>query len=212
MSFLVNPYVFSSMPTPPVSSGLVGWYIGDTGVITSSGAVDTWQDQSGNANHLTQTNNTTFRPTHNTDRLTFDGSNDFMTATTTFTIGHVFIVATPSGTQSYGSLLSTTAKHILIRDASTNNMYQSVVSLFGTPTTLNNMRVNEATSSVLGTTKKQFNTKGTAVTAQRLMVGKDINGGSAASGDIYEILVYSSSLSDTDRNTVEDYLQAKYGL
>lgn len=219
MSFLLNPYIYAAAaapPTPPVSTGLVGWYIG-TAVTVSAGAIDTWQDNSGLGNDLSQTNNSTYRPTHSTDKVVFDGSNDFLTGATEMSIGHIFIVATPSGTQSYGSLLATApattaAKHILIRNSTTNNMYfNNTVSIFGSSTSPN-MRVNEAASTVLGTTKKQFNTKGTTATGVKLMTGRDMNGGTYASGDIYEILVYSSSLSDTDRNTVEDYLQAKYGL
>lgn len=220
MSFLINPYIFSAAaptpPTPPVSTGLVGWYIGSA-VTSSGGYVDEWTDYSGNDNHLTQTANSTYRPSHNTDRLTFDGSNDFLTAGTAYNIGHVFIVATPSGTQSYGSLLATaaaanTANHILIRDATTNNMYFNAgVSIFGSSTSTN-MRVNEVASTVLGTTKKQFNTKGTTKTGTKLMCGRDMQGGTYASGDIYEILIYDTALSDANRNLVEDYLQAKYGL
>ena len=209
---IVYPFSFfkESVLVPPVSTGLVGWYIGST-VQSSGGFVDSWTDNSGNNNHLTQTVSGS-RPVSNTDMVTFDGSNDFMTGTTTTTIGHIFIVMTPSGTESYGSLLSTTAKHILIRDASSNNMYFSFVSIFGASSTSANMRVNEVASTTLGTTKKQFNTKGTPVTSQRLAVGKDFNGGTNASGDIYEILVYNVELSNTDRNTVEDYLQTKYSL
>jgi hypothetical protein len=197
-------------PAPPVSTGLVGWYIG-TDVELTGGVVSTWNDNSGNNNDLVQATSAS-RPSHNTDRVTFDGSNDFMTGSTNMTIGHVFIVATPSGTQSYGGIFSTVQKHILIRDDNTNNMYFSFLSIFDETPTATNMRVNETSSTVLGTTKQQFNTKGTPVSDLRLGVGRDFNGGTYASGDIYEILIYNVSLSDTDRNTVENYLQTKYSL
>jgi len=127
------------------------------------------------------------------------------------TMGHVFIVMTPSGTEAYGSLFSTIQSHIIIRE-SVSNMYFSNASIFGEITTANNMRVNEVSSTTLGTTKQQFNTKGTPVSNQTLAVGRDFNGGTYASGDIYEILIYNVSLSNTDRDTVENYLQTKYSL
>jgi hypothetical protein len=207
-SFIINPFIFAAA-SPIPTTGLKIWLKGDVGVIESTGAVDTWQDQSGNGNDLTQTANSTFRPTYSTDHLVFDGSNDFLSATTQCTFGHYFIVMTPSGTQSYGSLIATATRHCLIRDAATNNLYTSAVKIFGG---LANVRKNESTSTNLGTTKAQWNDKGTAETNLRLLLGKDINGGGAAAGDIYEVIVYDAALSDTDRNTVEDYLQAKYGL
>ncbi len=211
---IVFPFSFFKQPqtgpVPPVSAGLVGWYIGSD-VQSSGGFVDTWTDNSGNGNDLTQTVSAS-RPTDNSNRVTFDGSNDFMTGSTTMTIGHVFIVMTPSGSESYGSLFSTVSKHIIIRDTNGSSMYFSVVSIFGESPTATNMRVNEAASTTLGFTQKQFNTKGTPVSNQRLAVGRDFNGGTYASGDIYEILIYDTQLSDTDRNTVEDYLQTKYSL
>ena len=209
MGFIINPFVFAAA-SPIPTSGLQIWLKGDTGVIESTGAVDTWQDQSGNGNHFTQTANSTFRPTYSASTcLIFDGSNDFLSATTTCTIGHYFIVMTPSGTQGYGSLIACQTRHCLIRDDTTANLYTSVVKIFGG---LANVRKNEATSTNLGTTMAQWNDKGTAETGLRMLLGKDVNGGAAAAGRIYEVIVYSAALSDTDRNTVEDYLQAKYGL
>ena len=196
-------------PAPPVSTGLVGWYVGSDVELTG-GVVSTWPDNSGNNNDLVQAISDS-RPSHNTDRVTFNGSDEFMTGSTNMTIGHVFIVMTPSGTEAYGSLFSTIQSHIIIREDA-NNMYFSFLSIFGEGPTATNMRVNEVASTTLGTTKKQFNTKGTPVSSLRLGVGRDFNGGTYASGDIYEILIYNVSLSDTDRDTVENYLQTKYSL
>ena len=56
-------------PTPPVATGLVGWYVG-TDVVATGGVVDSWTDQSGNNNNLTQTVSGS-KPIHITDRVTF---------------------------------------------------------------------------------------------------------------------------------------------
>jgi hypothetical protein len=45
-----------------------------------------------------------------------------------------------------------------------------------------------------------------------ITIGATIGGTNVWAGDIAEILIYNSSLSDADKNEIGDYLAAKYGL
>jgi hypothetical protein len=45
-----------------------------------------------------------------------------------------------------------------------------------------------------------------------LHIGGNINDGELLNGDICEIIIYNTALSDTDRATVENYLLAKWGI
>jgi len=46
----------------------------------------------------------------------------------------------------------------------------------------------------------------------RCAVGAGLTNSDGMQGDIAEVLIYSSALSNTDREAVEDYLGAKYGI
>jgi hypothetical protein len=77
----------SSWTPADLGANLIGWWKADTGVTESGGAVSQWDDQSGNANHLTQgtgANKPTYSATgFNTSYkgITFDGTNDYLSKT-----------------------------------------------------------------------------------------------------------------------------------
>lgn len=94
---LLNAPASGGAPWTPANITTAAWYKATVGVSDTAGAVDTWNDQSGNGHHLTQTG--TNRPTTNSVTLDglnvidFDGSDDYMLNTDNILSGSSSFVA-----------------------------------------------------------------------------------------------------------------------
>lgn len=218
-----------SGPQLPVMTGLNTWLIADTDVTVDTGGVSLWLDQSGNENHLSQTNSA-LRPDHNTDRITF-ALNDILNSTNTISVGCCLVVLSQNNA-AFGSLLGFTTKHGFVRNLSNTQYYGTTLTnstshAFRGPARANGVTMSYASGAIPGQTNYSpfaINTKillshqigqfslTTPYSADlRLGKGDDI-GSAAAVGDIYEIIVYDGQLSESDRKTMEDYLKTKYSL
>lgn len=89
----------------------------------------------------------------------------------------------------------------------------SLISIVSTPTAAAANRLAMRTN---GGSAFASNTLSGAVSssnaANNLFIGSQANGFNVLNGDIAEILIYSVALSDSDREAVENYLIAKWGL
>ena len=214
------PYTFFS---PSDVSGLVAWY--DASQLTGfsdDDPVGTWTDESGNSNDASNT--LTQRPLYKTAVLNglpvvrFDGTNDRLDMSTSMTVGAVFVVGNWSGADpfpaGYKSMFGRAAGGYNLmfgREAETN---------LGTSFTggTSNIRVNGGAASgvvdyaTLSTHKLAYIDTSSPSTNSDWHIASGDALDEYWFGDMAEIIVYSAALSDTDREAVEDYLNAKWNL
>jgi chitobiase/beta-hexosaminidase-like protein len=212
-------FLASSSFTPASVAGLKLWVRADAGVAGNAGArTDRWADQSGLANDLVQTE-VISRPLvvpsvgAGLPALRFDGSDDWLGFTTRITNARtVFWVVRedPATPASYRYLLGDTngfpwssgASHELWSGSYTH------ASVRAGQTRVNGTLVNGITTD-----------RPTALAVISVVTTGDVpaaNFAGSASyrwwGDLAELVVYGTALSDADRRAVEEYLAARYGI
>ena len=249
----INPG--GAAPEPPAWSPLelspVLWLKSDAGLYqertgasatTPAGAdadpIGTWQDQSGNGNHLTATTDAK-RPTlklaiqNSRAVVRFDGSDDFLISAASIEAfpakrGSLFAVYKRSAATGQGVLLGTYA-------GGTPPFWIWYLSTSGTlekwydGTAFANAALYDSfVGFVLGallrdgdTTLKHY--RGGALADSLTMtnnihppsviaVGAETGGGSLHAGDIGEILVFPTALGTTDRGLVETYINSRWSV
>jgi len=207
-------------------------------LVAGDGLVARWEDKSGNARHATQSNSDN-RPQRKTnqqnglDALLFDGTNDrFALPSTTIPNSHsVFQVyrRATAGIQSFG-IASTNPVALPPFPsvwAGDNILYQISNADFTTHGTANTSTGYFVISTIRnGTTSIDLRrnaanvatiTTGTGVTnaasgSWNAIASRDPGHLNRHSGNLCEIIVYDSALSDTDRNAVESYLLSKWAI
>ncbi len=207
---------------PDSVSGIYYWFKADTLSLNDGDAVTTWTDSSGSARNATQAT-ASAKPTYKTSLLNgkpvvrFDGGDSLATASSTvtqplttfivsrasvmknqirFTMGSNYVYNdTTSGASFYaGGTPYTFTTNVLqwnIWDYASNGASSDIVVNGGTPTTGN---------------------PGSTGTATGAKIGDHTSGGFGLEGDIAEIIVYSGSLSNADREKIRRYLTEKYGI
>ena len=207
-------------PAPLRAAGLKLWVRADAGVIASAGSVSAWADQSGNGNHLVQTTAAS-QPrlvegaANGLPVVRFDGQGDAMLFTTRLTkIRTVFWVVRADGSSNtdYRFLLGDSSLYDLCSgtpSAIWSSTYTSA-SVRNGETRLNGALVN-GTTTARPTTLSAISLVTTGdVTADAF--SRDRTVGRSWWGDLAELLVYDRPLSDSERETIEGYLAAKYAL
>jgi hypothetical protein len=208
-------------------------------LVAADGGVARWEDKSGNGRHATQ-GTAANRPLrkaaqqNGNDTLLFDGTNDTLAFTaltipSSHTVFSVFqrstsgILSVPIANDSGG------VRYPFLWFNSDNNVYE-ISSDAGTLTVGS---ASTASGYFVATTKRTANTSKefwrdgqsideftsgtqvtTAVSQSWSAIGSRESGGSKAyhNGDICEIIIYDSALSDSDREAVENYLMSKWGI
>lgn len=221
--------------TPKQIPGLLFWVKSDTGVLDASDnpitvdgtAVKTWQDQSGNANHLTQAT-VANQPLYKTNQvnsrpgLLWDGTNNVLTLTTRLTtvrtvcIVHKWtdttgdyrpILGDPTAYNYHGDSILT--GRLFYSDANAGTLETQYVfngtKYVNTVATAHNS-VLRYTTFKLVTVATTGNTNVANVAFDRNMTGRLFKGTMA------EILMYNAVLSTAQRNAVEQYLMNRYAL
>ena len=206
-----------------VASDITLWLRGDTGAVTSSGVITSWQDQSGNEKHaakslgnpIISSTGGNFHPT-----VLFDGNSGF--DTDSLMIVQMFIVIKPST-----SVSSSTNFQVLGRK-NHNSSSRARVFGFGNKTVIasndssafasaDRIRINGRTNTTLSNTS--FNiisidaeNKGGAKDVYKL--GQKSSGTSYdnLNGEIAEIICYSSKKTGVELVKIESYLSIKYGI
>lgn len=206
-----------SSPTSIGGGTLAVWFDGsDDSTITLSGSnVTGWADKSGNGRNATYYGGT--YPTKTNPGIRFNSSRMSLSAPLNgnFT---VFMVASPSSTSQcyfYGTDLGVAT---FIQNYTGNTleffngserfpMSSNPASTFLVNVVHNNTTVTgyyQGTSVYSGASSNM--NPGTLVVLGAAQLG----GVGAINATIYELIIYNSSLSDSDRKAVESYLQRKY--
>jgi hypothetical protein len=228
---------------PQQSSNLLLWLRSDVGVTTSSGAVTSWADQSGNGNNATQGTGAN-RPALTAGSansgilpsITFNGSTDFANLSAG---ASVFAIVKPSSSVATGVPFvcgnTSNSDALIAKTVGTNaalyaynSSTSSNVITSSNPISTSNFHVLEATftpGQSAGTGVGKIYVNGSLeATATNLvqnlnntsratnLVGAGIGLTEHFGGDICEILVYSSPLSDTQRHSLESYFLSKYNV
>ena len=223
-----DPYPFT---------GYVDEFCTYTSVLTStqisnmySQKVVRWADKSGYGSNAIQTTLAN-SPTASGSGLTFNASSSqFMTLNVPYTSSHtIFIVATPtSASQVYlfgrGSGVTGGAPTMILNYNGTQLQYYpasdgSSMSSYGSPTsTFVACYVRNYGTSVLGTLNgAQVFTSVSPTSEPHPTVawshlGQSGIGDNYYTGTIYEFMIYGTSLSTSQRQTVEAYLSTKWGI
>ncbi len=221
-------------------SNLEAWFKADAGVTyNGSDEVSDWQDFSTNSNDATQSS-TTLKPLfvasaiNGQPAVRFDGSNDKMETGATIVNGTsartIFIVATNiSNTGTYNVLMDLTDT---VTTSGTNYAITTEVAVRISGNRVFNEGIGVGETKVLTVTNAASTTSSgieayldgvqatqASVSSQTIntlsnpvRIGEAAFGASNCNCDIAEIVVYSSLLGTTDRQSVEAYLKNKYGL
>lgn len=226
--WLGSQAVFSPLDVPDLKLWID---IDDNSTITeSSGDISQVDDKSGEGNDLSQVTGS-LQPSlitaaHNgKDTMRFDGVDERIDRAT-FTGGEltqpntIFIVCTmPSatletvfdGTSSGGS-----TRHVFQRNTTAYQVFAGLAPTFDTVNTAFaqfNLLFN-TTSSDMRRNKTNLAT-GISVGSETLdgfRIGANITPGQFAAIDVSEVLVYNADVSDTNRDSIETYLENKWGV
>jgi hypothetical protein len=209
-------------------------------LVAADGTVKRWEDKSGNARHATEATNGPTRKLAiqgGKDVLRFNGTTQFLQGSSTPTSGNVrtvFLVAksdTSAGGETFqiGTRPGNSWAGFIVRCT-----YSSPTSFIGGDITTNNLTIANtqlAITSAFSACLVQSSTSSFSYfhngvsysvtgslasfnAAAGYFVGKvrsDTDLG-FLDGDICEIIVYDSALSSTNREAVETYLLAKWGI
>jgi hypothetical protein len=225
----------SSWIAAPDIAGLQLWLdADDSDTITLNGStVSQWNDKSGNGYHVSQATASN-QPTltsnvlNSKNVLRFDGG-DYLTNASATPVGGstnrtIFVVFNYTGSNiRYAFMLGPNgassgqqfgiSQEIAVRVSFGNRIWSSSVGsshsivsivLDGTSTTDISAWQNGTSLSISSTLSNTINTQSS--------FGVGGQGSSLLIGDVAEVLVYSSALSTSDRESVESYLSSKWGI
>lgn len=223
--------------SPSDIGGLVFWVKADAGVLDASNnpitvnntAVKTWQDFSGNNNHVTQST-VSLQPLYKTlaqnslPTIQFDGLDDVMNLTSKVTTARTVFFVTkwtggsvndyriifgdPTDFYFHGDLGATGRLFYSDPNATT---FPQIDAIYSGTKYVN--KVLTAHNSVLRNTSFNVTTVKTTSNAAFSNFCNDRGfAGRGFYGQMAEIIVYNSLLSDADRGVVESYLMTKWGL
>ena len=201
----------------------------DASTIThSSNAVSQWSDKSGNSNHATQ-GTAANQPTLVSDRIEFDGTNDYLLGSN-FVLenAHSIFAVAKSDSNGYRRLLNgNTDQYYYFGNGNGSNDF---ATFYGngtwTDANTNSPASNVSNTSLLGVISNGTNAtpffNGTALSTKSsnmggnapagLLIGKYVGDLQYWDGEIAEIIIINSDLSTIDREKVEGYLAHKWGL
>lgn len=224
----------SAQFTPNNLIGLNVWLAADSTMVQSGTLVQQWNDISGNNNHFVSPN-PSFYPnkvntslTNNKPYVDFDGT-DKLESVNSFSLNNatIFIVASQNtGDLSFGRLMdhgyntgfwignggSGAAGGGYYEGAPPYGNFESVA--IDTPHILTLVRTGAVTEYFKNTLPFGTPTKTTVASAtvnNKIVLGASIINGDFGIKSIYEVLIYNRALSATEVNSVNGYLQAKYG-
>jgi len=233
-----DTWTYENTSLVPTVSGLkLHLDASDSTTITKDGSnlVSAWNDKSGQANHVVQATGSKqplwVDQVQNTlPTIRFDGTDDFLKITA-FTGGAlaqpntVFVVCKmPTASTGWRAVYDgETARHVFYTQANNasnptcNQMYAGAELGNDVADSTNIFLYTQlwnGASSTLRKSKTQIDS-GNAGTLSfdGITLGAGNNGtGNVGNPDICEIIVYDSSLSTSDRDSIEDYLTKKWGV
>lgn len=212
---IINPFIFGVPPFSPSDiAGLDVWLKADSLALSDGDPVATWTDSSGNGNNATQGTSGN-RPTLQTNELNalpvvrFDGSDDFLVTSYTPPGTHTLFVVYVRTSGSFVG--NTTGDGPLFRNINywTNVNNSSITLTTSIGSGPNFLAASAGSVHLHGVDITSFGTNNSA-SGSAISVGVSLDG--SYNGDIAELVYYNSVLGTTDRQSVESYLAAKYGL
>ena len=223
---------FSLVPPLPSDLNLSLWLDAfDASTIThSNGSVSQWADKSGNNFHFTQTNSVN-QPTTGLvtiggmNVINFDGSDRMANSDISMNATHSIFAVALSNANGYGRILENDA-NLFFGIGNGNNNF---ATFYGSGSGWNEVNTNTpgqslATPSIIGVTNDGSTAKpyvnataqdtknGTMQSFTSLRLGAWSTGSQAWNGPVAEVLIFSTKLSDQERQSVEGYLAHKWGL
>lgn len=208
---------------------------GSTPVTATSDPVGRLADKSGNGRHFLQAGAGTLKPTYagTGNGITFDGG-DYLTIgslATTFTAQTVIAVFKPTATGAYDRVFTewtvahdyqnVTDRHIPILRNINNQSFGSWLTsgLGSTLSTTNSTKylwVSRHTGSALQNRANGVDASSVSHTLNHAPANMRIGASNAPdsyfTGALYELFVFSTALSTTDRAALETYLNAKWTI
>lgn len=216
--------------------GTLKVWLSDTGA-----SAGTWSDMSGNGNHATQ-GTAGMQPAIVTNSINghqvrrFDGTNDYLNGAlsvtgTTMTV--IAVLSLNSASAAFGRVVSTGATNTADEDNAARAA--AILRVGGTSVSAFRGASQKSTGTIVydtpvivtskfdvamhtlylnGVAQVAVGSVGTfTISAYRLGASLlDADTGSFFKGDLAEVLAYSDSLTNGNRQTVEAYLAAKYGI
>ena len=186
-------------------------------------SVDQWDDKSGNARHVLNTNADATRPTYdiNTGRVTFVASNSQFLQSGSFTLvqpNTIFVVYKITGALNVlGVPFSqiTTSRNQFYYNASVFTIYGGAALADGATDANDNIHVglfNGANSEywINGVSKVSGNAGVNSMSG--ITIGSDYALGNSADVEIMEVIVYNASISAVDRDKITGYLSNKWDI
>lgn len=231
MAKLPTTQPFSRFPplnpmfTPPALSGLSLWLdAADRSTLTFSGSnITTWADKSGNGRNMTSTGTIVYNATQR--RVELNGAtNSFFTGTISSTpLSNPSYVIVSRQTTGNGPLFTLQINSFGYFPQYTKVYLQSGTSTWAeiatSPVTngvdyIHSIVYNTSTVELWLSGSNALNSARTAFTTSALDIGARRGGTftERMTGFIYEFLVFNSPLSRDQRQQVEGYLAAKWGL
>ncbi|HEY3357241.1 MAG TPA: kelch repeat-containing protein, partial [Polyangia bacterium] len=214
-------------PVPKTVAGLRLWTEASTGLTMNGAGVATWADQSGTGNNLTQAT-TSRQPTVLANAINgrpalamSAAAQQTMTVPTNFPAPYTVIYVAQMSGATRGRILSGLANNWLLGwwGAAEDKAYQDgwiSAPSYGPAATTNPYIYSSVGTGALTTIFRngvQLYSNASGLTGPN---GLSLSGyqavGEFSDALVAEVLVYSGALSATDRQTVEAYLSAKYGL
>ena len=195
------------------SSTLFDSDIGGNIVTNDGGAIGRWQDKSGNNRNFTQ--GAPYRPIlkksiqNNKNVIRFDGVDDAMYLSSTISsVGSFFLVFKNLSYKNYGVILNASTNFGFHSSIDGNYMYPSD---FMTNENLNGSSITvptfPTTTKLFDGVFKIFDTDTTGWNLQSLSTFTE-----SVNGEYAEIIVYSSNLSEVNKNKIRNYLNNKWRI
>ncbi|GAA2357762.1 hypothetical protein Cme02nite_33590 [Catellatospora methionotrophica] len=216
-------------PCAAPAAGSVVWLRADTGVTTSAGKVTNWADQSGTGHHASmpvaaRQPSLVGAVVNGKPVVRFGGSQSLSLVTVNPTTFTVFVVGkNTKPTETYSMILGPggdNANNQLRWENGTQALVYGSNGIPATTSTVGNTRVfHDLVVRYDGATLRVYR-DGTLYTSTPVAAsgGWSINqigayySSSFMQGDLAELLVYPSGLSDADRVATQNYLKSKYAL
>ncbi|KPJ66516.1 MAG: hypothetical protein AMJ43_07740 [Coxiella sp. DG_40] len=209
---------------PPVSGYKIWLDASDESTITeSSNLVSSWDDKSDQGNNATQTNETN-KPTYDSvnQSINFDGSDNYLDITGILTTDYtIFCVLTNNDTSGVAGLYcdKTAFQRGLYFDVGKAAIYNGSTAVKDTDqstgknlyTAYYSSSATTAKMSVNGTVKASNTSYAAYTPSVSDSIGR-FGSGSYWLGNMHELVVYDSSLSDGQISSIESYLNTKWGL
>lgn len=222
MGHFASYYKSKKSYVPFVPTDIAGcqlWLDAGQGITLNGSNVSQWADMSGNNNHAIQ-NTASAQPLwvdgllNGNPVIRFDGLNDYMQFTDISTIRTVFVVIKhATGTQSNPApILGHSSLYDFHAGYNDNLFYPQIVpKLSNGSIYVNGLLTDISTLKKRNTYSLLSIVASGNVSAQYITNDRNI-ANRCWYGDYSEIIIYNSSLSDTDRQQVENYLNTKYAI